>query len=140
MAGIAHRDERDLDDVAGPSPGLALCAFEPFLGDKRDFPHQAATRAVMPLGKPEEWDCEVTVCWRIVPADSAVIRGQEEVFNVKPRGQPPFIDLELALVDILSISRLALEPVVEPAANDRDSIRQDHHGTGAERRDELASP
>jgi hypothetical protein len=60
-----------------------------------------------------------------------MIRGEEEMADIEARSEPPFIHLILSLVDVLGIAGFVLEPVVKPAANHGNPIRQDHHGAGA---------
>jgi hypothetical protein len=133
VAGIAHRHEWNLDDISGPSTGFTFRTLNPSLGHQWDFSHQSATSAVVPLGKAKEWDCEITVRGRIVAAHPAVIRRKEKMADTEAGSKPPFIHLILSLVNVLGIARFVLEPVVKPAANDGNTIRQNHHCTGAKR-------
>jgi hypothetical protein len=131
VTGVAHRHEWNLDNVSGPSTSFAFRALDPPLRHQRDFSHQSAASAVVPLRKAKEWDCEITVRWRIVAAHPAVIRREEEMADIEARSKSPFIYLILSLVDVLGIAGFVLEPVVKPAANDGNPVRQDHHCAGA---------
>src|SRR5262249_3485816 len=140
MPRIAHGDEGNLDNVSPPTSRFAFRASESFPCYQGNPAHQSASRAVVPLREPEKRHREVAVSrWRGA-AYPPVVRGQVEMVDVEARSKPPFIDLDLTLVNVLGAASFVLEPVVKPAANDGDTIWQDHHRAGAERRNKLASP
>jgi hypothetical protein len=87
----------------------------------------------MPLRESEKWDGQVTIGRGIVTAQPPMVWRQVEMFHVEARREPPFVHLILSRIDVFSVSGFVLEPVVKPATDDRDTVRQNHHRARAER-------
>jgi hypothetical protein len=45
------------------------------------------------------------------------------MFHVEASGKPPLVDLVLSLIDVLSVPRFVLEPVVKPSTDNGNAIR-----------------
>jgi len=127
MSGIAHRYERNLHQISCPVLRLAFLAPYPSLRDKREFTHQAASRAVVPLREAQKRDGQIAVRWRVVPADAPVIGRKVEVLDSQASRQPPFVDLVFALIYVFRVAGFVFEPMVKAAADYGNTVGQNHH-------------